>query len=71
MEDGKKLGITRQCKLTYFINPFEDEVLCDVAQIFVADVFFRKPYLWDRRSTYQSRPQKVIVKIWNHWYGIS
>ena len=63
MKDGHELRIKRQCRLTYFIKTFEDEVICDVAPLFVADSLFGKPYLWDRHSTYQSRPQKVIAKI--------
>ena len=63
MKDGKELRITRQCRLAYFIKPFEDEVLCDMASLSVADALFSKPYLWDRHGTYQSWPQKVIVKI--------
>ena len=47
---------SRQCKLTYFIYPFEDEVLCDMAPLSVVDGLFGKPYLWDRHGTYQSRP---------------
>ena len=70
MKDGKELRISWQCKLTYFINPFEYEVLCDMAPLSIANALFGKPYLWDRNSTYQSWPQKVIVKIWNWWYGI-
>ena len=63
MKDGKELRITRQCRLSYFINPFEDEVICDVAPLSIIGALFGKPYLWDRQGTYQSRPQKVIVKI--------
>ena len=70
IKDGQELRITWQCRLAYFINPFEDEVICDVALIFVGDALLDKPYLWDRHGTYQSQPQKVIVKIWNQWYGI-
>ena len=47
MKDGKELRITQQCQLTYFINPFEYEVLCDVATLSIADALFGKPYLWD------------------------
>ena len=47
MKDGQELRITRQCRLTYFVNTFEDEVLCDVAPLPVADDLFGKPYLWD------------------------
>ena len=70
MKDGQELRITQQCQLAYFINPFEDEVICDVALIFVGDALLDKPYLWDRHGTYQSRPQKVIIKIENQWYVI-
>ena len=70
MKYGQELRITRQCRLTYFIKNFEDEVLCDMASIFVADALFGKPYLWDRHGSYQPRPQEVIVKIWNQCYGI-
>ena len=70
MKDGQELRITRQCKLIYFIKPFEDEVICDMAPLFVDDALFGKPYLWDRHGSYKSRPQKVIVKIQNQWYGI-
>ena len=70
MKDGQELRITRQCRLTYFIKPFEDEVLCEVALLIIADVLFGKPCLWDRHGSYQSQPQKVIVKIQNQWYGI-
>ena len=48
MKDGKEVRITHQCKLTYFTNHFEHELLCDVALLSVADSIFRKPYLWDR-----------------------
>ena len=70
MKDGQELRITRQCRLTYFIKTFEDEVLCDVAPLSIVDALFGKPYLWDQHSTYQSQPQKVIFKIQNRWYGI-
>ena len=52
MKDGQELRITQQCKLTYFIKPFEDEVLYDMELLFVVDALFSKPYLWDRHNTY-------------------
>ena len=71
MKDGQELRITCQCRLTYFIKPFEDEVLFNMAPLSVADALFEKPYLWDRHgSRYQSQPHKLIVKIQNQWYGI-
>ena len=56
MKDGQELRIMSQCRVTYFINPFEDEVLCKVEPLSVADALFGKPYLWDRHGTYQSQP---------------
>ena len=47
MKDGHEIRITQQCKLTYFINPFEVEVLCDMVMLSVADALFGKLYLWD------------------------
>ena len=43
---------------------------CDVEPLSITNALFGKPYLWDRHGTYQSQPQKVIVKIRNQWYGI-
>ena len=43
MKDGQELRITRQCRPTYFINPFEDEVLYAVALLSIADALFGKP----------------------------
>ena len=47
MKEGHELKITPQCRLTYFIKPFEDEVLCDVAPLSIVNSLFGKPYLWD------------------------
>ena len=52
MKDGQELRITDQCRVAYFINPFYDEVLCDMEPLSVADALFGKPYLWDRLSIY-------------------
>ena len=52
MKDGQDLRITHQCGLTYFIKPFEDEALCDVAPLSIADALFGTPYLWDQYGTY-------------------
>ena len=40
-----------------------------MAPLSVVDALFDKPYLWDQHGTYQSWPQKVIVKIQKQWYG--
>ena len=46
MKDGQELRITCQCRLTYFIKPFEDEVLCDVTPLSIADALFGIPYCY-------------------------
>ena len=51
MKDGQELRITCQCRLTYFINPFEDKVLCDMEPLSIAGTLFGKPYLWDQHGT--------------------
>ena len=63
MRDGHELRITQKCRLTYFINPFEDEVLYDVAPLSIVDALFGKPYLLSQHGSYQSWPYKVIVKV--------
>ena len=70
MKDGQKLRITWQCRLSYFIKPFEDEVLYGLAPLSITDNPFGKSYLWDRHRRYQSRHYKVILKIRIKWYGI-
>jgi len=52
MKDGQKLRITWQCRLSYFIKPFEDQLLCDVGLLPLTDTLFGKSYLWDRHGTY-------------------
>ena len=56
MKDGQELRITSQCNISYFIKPFKDEVICDIAPLSIVDVLFVKPYVWDRHDSYQSRP---------------
>ena len=37
---GSDLRISQQCRLSYGIKPFKDEVLCDVAPLEFCDVLF-------------------------------
>ena len=65
---GTKDHMTIPTRLIHY--SFENELLCDLEPFSIVDSLFSKPYLWDRHDTYRSRPQKVIVKIRNPWYGI-
>jgi hypothetical protein len=46
LHQGRDLRVSRQCRLPYSINPFMDEVLCDVAPLDVSNVLLCQLYLW-------------------------
>jgi hypothetical protein len=56
--------------LSYDINPFKDEVLCDVSPLEVCDVLLGQPYLWKRHVVYESRPRSVIITLNKKLYRI-
>jgi hypothetical protein len=60
---GSDLCVIQQCRLSYDINPFKDEVLCDVTPLEVCDVILGQPYLWKRHVVYDSRPRNVIITL--------
>jgi hypothetical protein len=59
-----------QCRLSYDIQPFKDEVLCDVSPLDVCDVLLGQPYMWKHHDIYESRPRSVIVTLGGHLYRI-
>jgi hypothetical protein len=42
---GNDPRINQQCQLSYDINPFKDEVLCDVYPLKICDFILGQPYL--------------------------
>jgi len=70
LHQGRDLCVSQQCCLPYNINPFMDEVLCDVAPLEVCDVLLGQPYLWKRHAMYESRPRAVIITLGNKLYRI-
>jgi hypothetical protein len=56
--------------LSYDIQPFKDEVLCDVSPLDVCDVLLGQPYMWKHHVIYESRPRSVIVTLGGHLYRI-
>jgi hypothetical protein len=60
---GSDLRVNQQCRLSYDIKPFKDEVLCDVSTLEVCDVLLGQPYLWKRHAVYDSRPCSVIISL--------
>jgi hypothetical protein len=62
--------VSQQCRLSYDIKPFKDEVLCDVAPLKVCNVLLGQPYLWKRHVVYESRPHNVIITLNKKLYRI-
>jgi hypothetical protein len=56
--------------LSYDINPFKDEVLCDVSPLKVCNVILGQPYLWKHHVVYESRPRSVIITLNKKLYRI-
>jgi hypothetical protein len=70
LRQGRDLRVSQQCRLSYDIQPFKDEVLCDVSPLDVCDVLLGQPYMWKRHAIYESRPHSVIVTLGGHLYRI-
>jgi hypothetical protein len=70
LHQGWDLRVSQQCCLPYSINPFTDEVLCDISPRDVCDVLLGQPYLWKRHVVYEAQPHAVIVTLGNKLYRI-
>jgi hypothetical protein len=70
LRQGRYLCVNQQCRLSYGIQPFKDEVLCDVAPLDVCDVLLGQTYMWRCHVVYESRPRSVIVTLRGHLYRI-
>jgi hypothetical protein len=70
LRQGRDLHVNQQCRLSYDIHPFKDEVLCDVSPLDVCDVLLGQPYMWKHHVVYESRPHSVIVSLGGHLYRI-
>jgi hypothetical protein len=67
---GRDLRVSQQCQFSYDIQPFKDEVLCDVAPLNVCDVLLGQPYMWKHHAVYESQLCSVIVSLGGHLYRI-
>jgi hypothetical protein len=67
---GSDIHVNQQCLLSYNINPFEDEVLCDVSPLEFCKVLLHQPYLWKHHVVYESRPHGVIITLNKKLYSI-
>jgi hypothetical protein len=64
------LRFSQQCRLSYDIKPFKDEVLCEVAPIEFCDVLLGQPYLCKFHVVYESRPHSFIITLNKKLYRI-
>ena len=63
LRQGSDLRVIQQCRLSYDIKPFKDEVLCDVSPLKFFDVLLGQPYLWKCHDVYESRPHSIIITL--------
>ena len=49
--------------MSYGIQPFKDEVVCDVSPVDVYDVLLGQPYMWKCHVVYESRPRSIIINL--------
>jgi hypothetical protein len=54
LHQGQELRVSQQCRLSYDINPFKDEVLCDVSLVELCDILLVYPYMWRCHVVYES-----------------
>jgi hypothetical protein len=67
---GQDIHVNQQCRLLYDIQPFKDEVLCDVSPLYFDDVLLGQPYMWNHHIIYESQPHSFIVSLGGHLYRI-
>jgi hypothetical protein len=56
--------------MSHGINPFKDEIVCDISPLDVCDVVLGQPYMWKRHAIYDSRPCSVIITLGGQIYTI-
>jgi hypothetical protein len=70
LRQGSDLRVSQQCLLSYEINPFKDEVLCDVSPLKFCNVLLGQHFLWKHHVVYESRPHSVIITLNKKLYRI-
>jgi hypothetical protein len=70
LHQGRYLRVNQQCCMTYGIQSFKDEVVCDLAPFDVGDVVLGQSYMWKHHVVYESRPRNVIITLGGHLYRI-
>jgi len=63
LHNRQYLHVSQQCRLSYDIKPFKDEVFYDVSPLEVCDVILFQPYMWKRPVVYESRSHTTIITL--------
>jgi hypothetical protein len=70
LHQGRDLCVNQQCHMSYGVQPFKDEVVCDVDPLDVYVVILGQPYMWKHHDVYESRHHSVIITMGGHLYRI-
>ena len=70
VSEGKDIQVNQQCRLSYSVKPFKDEIIYDVAPLDVCDLLLGQPYMYQRYGVYESRPRSVTIKLGENRYRI-
>jgi hypothetical protein len=70
LHQGQDLCVSQQCRMSYGIHSFKDEVVCDISPLDVCDVVLGQPYMWKLHVVYESRPRSVIITLGGRLYRI-
>jgi hypothetical protein len=66
----RDISVIQQCRMSYGINLFKDDVVCDDSPLEVCDVILGKPYMWKHLAIYESLHRNVIVTMGGHLYRV-
>jgi hypothetical protein len=70
LHQGLYLHVKQQCRLSYGIHPFKDEVVCDISPLDVCDVVLGQSYMWKLHDVYESRTRSFIITLGGQLYNI-
>jgi hypothetical protein len=56
--------------MSYGIHPFKDDVVCDIAPLYVYNGVLGQPYMWKHHDVYETRPCSVIITLGGQLYRI-
>jgi hypothetical protein len=62
LRQGSNIRVSQQCRLSYDIKPFKDEVLCEVTPLKVFNVIFFQPF-YGNAMLYMSLGLTVLLLL--------